>query len=141
MRALGLDLGRKRIGVAISDPTGAFARELQVVMRSSKKEDFATLKGLVEEWEVEEVIVGHPRSLSGERGGEARWVEGYARELEGALGRPVLLWDERFSTVQAESEVREAGRRVRREELHARAAAIILQDYLDTRRETGRRCG
>ena len=118
--------------MAISDPMGLFARELQVIMRSSKEGDFAALKELVQEWKVGRVIVGYPRSLSGERGGEARWVERYAQELEGALGLPVVLWDEWLSTVQAEREVRESGRRVRRKELHARAAAIILQDYLDS---------
>ncbi len=140
MRTLGLDLGRKRIGVAISDPTGVLARELQVIVRTSKQGDLTTLKDLVQEWKVGRVIVGHPRRLSGERGREARWVERYAQELEEALGLPVVLWDEWLSTVQAERELRESGRRVRRKELHARAAAIILQDYLDAKRAEEQGC-
>ena len=140
MRTLGLDLGRRRIGVAISDPTGAFARELQVIVRTSKQGDLASLKDLVHQWKVGRVIVGHPRKLNGERGAEARWAERYAKELEEALGLPVVLWDEWLSTVQAEREFRDGGRRVKRKELHARAAAIILQDYLDAKRAGEQGC-
>lgn len=137
MRILGLDLGRKRIGVAISDPLGAFARELCTLERTSKGKVFSALKELVREWQVGLVVAGLPRKLSGEKGDEARWAESFARELEEALAVPVAVWDERLSTVQAARELKAGGRRTARQDLDARAAAVMLQSYLDAKRWEG----
>lgn len=135
MRILTLDVGDKRIGVAISDPSQVLARSLKVIQRGSRQEDFAAVACLVEEYEVERVVVGYPRSLDGTVGEQAEKVERYATGLAKALTVPVLLWDERFSTVSAESLMREAGLRgkKKRERVDAVAAAVILQDYLDSR--------
>jgi putative Holliday junction resolvase len=134
MRVLALDVGDKRIGVAISDPSQVLARSLKVIQRGSRREDFAAVVRLVEEHEVERVVVGYPRSLDGTVGEQAEKVERYAAGLAKALDVPVLLWDERFSTVSAERLMREAGLRGRkkRARVDAVAAAVILQDYLDS---------
>ena len=134
MRVLALDVGEKRIGVAISDLSQTLARSLQVIQRSSRQEDFAAVARLTEEYEVEKVVVGYPRSLDGMAGAQARRVERYAADLAKALTVPVLLWDERFSTVSAERLMRQAGLGgdKRRERVDAVAAAVILQDYLDS---------
>ncbi len=135
MRVLALDVGDKRIGVAISDPSQVLARSLQVIQRGSGQENFAAVTRLVKEYEVERVVVGYPRSLDGTAGEQADKVERYAAGLAESLTVPVLLWDERFSTVSAERLMREAGLRgkKKRERVDAVAAAVILQDYLDSR--------
>jgi len=135
MRILALDVGDKRIGVAISDPSQLLARSLKVIQRGSRQEDFAAVARLVEEYEVERVVVGYPRSLDGTVGEQADKVERYAAGLAKAMDVPLVLWDERFSTVSAERLMREAGSRgkKRREWVDAVAAAVILQDYLDSR--------
>jgi len=139
MRILALDVGEKRIGVAISDLSQSLARSLKVIQRGSRQEDFAAVARLVEEHEVEKVVVGYPRSLNGMAGAQAERVERYAVGLAESLTVPVLLWDERFSTVSAERLMREAGLRSKkkRERIDAVAAAVILQDYLDSRQFAG----
>jgi putative Holliday junction resolvase len=134
MRVLALDVGDKRIGVAISDPSQVLARSLKVIERGSRQQDFVAVARLVEKYEVEKVVVGYPRSLDGTVGEQAEKVERYAAGLAESLTVPVLLWDERLSTVSAERLMREAGLRgkKKRERVDAVAAAVILQDYLDS---------
>lgn len=138
MRVLALDVGDKRIGVAISDPSQVLARSLKVIQRS-RQQDFAAVARLVEKYEVERVVVGYPRSLDGAVGEQAKKVERYVASLAEALTVPVLLWDERLSTVSAERLMREAGLRGKKkwERVDAVAAAVILQDYLDSRQFAG----
>jgi len=133
MRVLALDVGDKRIGVAISDPSQTLARGLAIIERTSCQEDCAAVGGLVQQYEVETVIVGYPRSLNGTTGQQARKVEQFVASLAAVLTVPVLLWDERLSTVSAERLMREAGLRgkKKRERLDTAAATVILQDYLD----------
>jgi len=134
VRVLALDIGQRRIGVAVSDPSGTLARSLTVVRRASRREDFAAIAELVREWEVGRVVVGHPRSLDGTVGRQARQVERYAHALADVLDVPVALWDERYSTVEAERLMVEAGRKPSRDRhwIDAVAAAVILQDYLES---------
>ncbi len=134
MRVLALDIGDRRIGIAVSDPTGLIARPLRVLERRSKKEDFAVLASLVSEYGVERVIVGRPLTLRGEVGPQARRVEAYARALAEALPVPVELWDERYTTVAAQEileTVRRPGRRRPRGDVDAVAAAVLLQGFLE----------
>jgi putative Holliday junction resolvase len=140
MRVLALDVGDKRIGVAISDPTQTLARSLGVIERASCQKDFAAIAGLVEQYEVETVVVGYPRSLDGTTGQQAQKVEqfviGLAEVLSSAKDHvPVLVRDERLSTVSAQRLMKEAGLpgKKKRERLDAAAAAVILQDYLDSK--------
>lgn len=132
MRVLALDLGERRIGVAVSDPTGTVARPVGVVERKSRAEDFATIARLVAEYGAERVIVGRPLTLRGEVGPQARWVEDYTRALAETLPVPVELWDERYTTATAEEILRTARPRKKRGDVDAVAAAVILQGYLET---------
>jgi len=134
MRVLALDVGKKRIGVAISDLSQTLARSLEVIQVGSRQEGFVAVGRLIEEYGVEKVVVGYPRSLDGTAGAQAERVEHYAADLAKALTVPVLLWDERFSTVSAERLMKEAGLRgeKKQERVDAVAAAVILQDYLDS---------
>jgi putative Holliday junction resolvase len=138
MRVMALDVGHKRIGVALSDPGQVLASSLQVIKRKGQQRDLATVIQLVRQHEVGRIIVGYPRSLNGTVGQQAKVVERYVAVLEkklrdSSLDVPVILWDERFSTVVADRLMAEAGRksRERRERIDAVAAAVILQDYLD----------
>ena len=137
MRILGLDVGERRVGVAISDPTGSVARPAQTLVRSSREEDFAAIAAIVVEHNVELVVVGLPLSRDGTQGPQARRVARYAEALAARLPVRVVSWDERFTTVAAEGIVRESrGKKERRRtrttgEVDAIAAAVILQSYLD----------
>ncbi len=130
-RWLGLDVGDRRIGVAICDETQTLARPLLTLHRTSKKEDFAKIAALCREHAVEKVIVGLPRTLRGEEGPQARRVRRYAAELQAALELPLEFWDERFSTVEAHDLMAAAGRKLSsKAEIDAIAASVILQEYL-----------
>jgi len=129
-RLLGLDVGEKRIGVAVCDETQTLARPLLTLKRASKKEDFARLAALCREHAIEKVIVGLPKTLRGEEGPQAQRVRRYAIELQAALNLPIDFWDERFSTAEARDLI--IGHALtRKNEIDAIAAAVILQDYLD----------
>lgn len=133
MRVMALDFGERRIGVAISDPTGTLATPHTVIRRRSKVEDFAAVAHLVAELEAERVVVGLPLSLNGEIGPQARRVMRYTQALKQTLDVPVELFDERYSTVTADELLTESGRK-RRVPIDAAAAAVILQDYLESQR-------
>ena len=129
MRILALDVGERRIGVAVSDPTGTLATPHSVIRRRSKAEDFAAVARLAAELGAERVMVGLPLSLDGSVGPQARRVTRYAQALARTLSVPVELYDERYSTVTADELLAEGGRK-RRTPIDAAAAAVILQDYL-----------
>jgi putative Holliday junction resolvase len=135
-RMLALDIGDRRIGVAVSEETGTLARPLVTITRASKREDFERIARLAAEYKVERVVAGYPRSLSGEAGPQAQRVRRYVEALAVTLPVPVELWDERYTTVEATERLTDARRRRPRErgQLDAVAAAIILQDYLDAHR-------
>lgn len=138
MRVLALDVGERRVGIAISDPTGTLARPLQTLVRSSREDDFAAIAALVAEHDVELVVVGRPLSLDGTEGPQARQVAHYAKALAARLSVPLVSWDERFTTVAAgeilrQSRTKKQRRRARTTgEVDAIAAAVILQSYLDS---------
>jgi putative Holliday junction resolvase len=136
MRLIGLDVGEARIGVAVSDPTGTLASARTVLARRPEGAALQALQRLVEEEEAAAIIVGLPRSLSGELHGQAALVQDFAERLRQEIAVPVHFWDERLSTVAAEREMRASGakRDKRRAMLDAVAAAIILQGYLDASR-------
>ena len=142
MRALGLDLGSKRIGVAVSDSDGRIATPIEVVHRTGDRQgEHSALADLAEEWEVEVVVVGIPYSLDGSTGPMAQAMAAEAVELERVLGArsrvPVETYDERLTTVTAERTLREQDLRApeRRKVVDMVAAAVMLQAWLDARRE------
>ncbi len=135
-RVLGLDLGDVRIGVAISDPDRRLALPLGTVHVGRPPGELKAIAGLVADNGVALVVVGHPRSLSGAAGPQARHAEEFAGALRGVLEIPVELQDERLSTVEADRALRDAGAtpRERRRAVDAAAAVVILQAWLDARR-------
>ncbi len=134
-RALGIDLGERRIGVAVSDSKGRLATPLTVIKRTgSQNRDHQKIAELVDEYEAEVVIVGLPLSLDGGTGPAALGAEREARELESVLGVPVLTHDERLTTVIADRVLAESGLsgKARRRRVDMVAASIILQGWLDS---------
>jgi len=137
MRILALDLGERRTGVALSDSLGWLATPLTVLQSRSREAELAAVVDLVRGHQVEQIVVGYPRSLDGSVGPQARRVDQYVVRLHARLPDvPVILWDERLSTAQAERLVHETGRRVQRERIDAAAAAVILQSYLDAQKSS-----
>ena len=138
---MALDVGERRIGVAVGDESGTIATPLGTVKRG--RDEVAEIGRLIEEWAVDRLVVGLPTGLSGREGPQAARVRAYVADLEAALepGLPIDYWDERLTTAIAERSLIEAGvrRARRRDRVDAVAAAVILQGYLDAkrRRETG----
>jgi len=136
MRLIGLDVGEVRIGVAVSDPDGILASPREVLARRPEVQAFKAIARLVAEEEAKAIIVGLPRSLSGELHGQAALVQVFVELLRKEVTVPIHYWDERLSTVAAARQMRAAGakRERRRAMIDSVAAAIILQSYLDARR-------
>lgn len=135
-RIMALDVGRKTIGVAVSDPLGWTGQGVGVIRRKGREHDLAEVGRLVREWDVSELVVGLPLSLDGSHGPQAKLVAAFARELAGATGLPVHLHDERLTTREAERLLvgADLSRRRRRQVIDKTAAVLILQSYLDARR-------
>jgi putative Holliday junction resolvase len=136
VRALGLDLGSKRIGVAVSDRSGTIATPLLVLARSRRRDDdHRRIAELVVEEEAEVVVVGLPLSLSGEAGPAARAAIAEADQIATVVGVPVETYDERLTTVTADRALMEARMRAeaRRRLVDKVAAAVMLQSWLDAR--------
>ena len=136
-RLLGLDVGDRRVGVAVSDPTGTLASPLTALERRSTKRDVAAVLELARQQEAEGIVVGIPVSLDGALHAQARRTQSFFTALYAASFLPLATWDERFSTDEAERMLRESGVEPSRERgrVDAAAAAIILQGYLDAHRE------
>ncbi|MFX4263203.1 Holliday junction resolvase RuvX [Pelotomaculum propionicicum] len=134
MRVLGLDLGDKRIGVALSDPMGWTAQGLDVITGGGgSKGDIRRIREIALKHEVEKVVVGLPLNMDGSTGPRAEKARDFAGRLARALDLPVELWDERLTTVEAERLLIEADmkRNKRRQVIDKMAAVLILQNYLD----------
>ena len=129
-RLLALDIGDRRIGVAISDESQRLARPLTTIARASKREDFESIAKLIAAHDVERLIVGLPRTLQGDEGAQAARVRRYAEALSAAIGAPIAFQDERYTSLEAEERLAASPRR-KRAGVDAAAAAIILQDYLN----------
>ena len=136
MRLLALDVGDRRIGVAISDSLGILASPLATIRRRSEERDMRAVLDLADEREAGGIVVGMPLSLSGERGPQARRVERFRDALAARTRLPVAEHDERYSTAEAERLLRETGADPSKDRarLDAAAAAVILQAYLDANR-------
>ena len=137
MRNLGLDLGDKRTGVAISDPQGVFAIPMTVIADKDEDATINDIVRLIEQNKVECVVLGLPYSLDGTLGRQANKVKIFADKLSQAINLDIQLWDERFSTTAANRLMIEAGTKRKKKKQHrdAVAAAIILQGYLDSLRD------
>lgn len=133
MRILGLDMGDKTIGVAVSDEMGWTAQGLKTLIRKGFNEELSSIKEIIEEYGVKEILVGLPKNMNGSIGPQGKKVITFVERLKTALSLPVLLWDERLSTVRAEKVLLEAdmSRKKRKGLKDKLAAQFILQGYLD----------
>jgi putative Holliday junction resolvase len=132
-RILALDIGDKRIGVAISDESHLLARPLTTITRTSKREDFAKIARLIAEQGVERLIVGRPWTRRGEEGHQAQRVRRYVEALSEVVRVSIEFQDERYTSLEAEEKLGVKRRPRAKGEIDAAAAAIILQDYLNQR--------
>lgn len=134
--ALGLDVGRKRIGVAGCDGTGLIATGLTTIERTAFQQDLAQLGQLVQDRQVQVLVIGLPYSMNGTLGFQAREVQKLARRLSSALDLPLEYVDERLTSFQAEQLMRAQGLSPSRHKalIDRKAAALILQQWLDQRR-------
>ena len=135
MRVMALDVGDRKIGVAISDALLLTAQVRPTLRRKDLTSDMNILRRLVEENEVHEIVVGNPLHMSGKESQQGEKVARFADELRKAVNVPVVFWDERLTSFAAEQHLEEMGLnwRQRREHIDKIAAMIILQNYLDSR--------
>ena len=133
-RILALDLGKRRIGLAISDPLGITAQGLPNLERTNKRSDFAALEELIREREVGLILMGNPINMRGTEGRQSGWVREFAEQLERRTKLPVKLWDERLTSVEAGRVLRASGISIekRAAAVDRLSAVILLQSYLDS---------
>jgi len=132
---MGLDVGRRRIGVAASDPTGFLASGVEVIPRTSFQKDVEAVRSLAESLGAEQIVVGHPLSMSGEAGPQAEETERFVEALRTRVSVPVVLWDERLSTLEADRRMQEAGgsgRKTRQRVDVARGISTLQRYRADT---------
>ena len=136
---MALDLGEKRIGVALTDQNRLIAAAHSVFPRTSRKADFAHISQLAEEQDVSLIVVGLPLQLDGAEGPMAQWARDYGRDLCQGIGIPVVFWDESLTSVAAEQAMQDQGinRKKGKKKIDAVAAALILQSYLEGIRDEG----
>jgi putative Holliday junction resolvase len=134
-RIMALDVGKARIGVALSDPLGYTAQPLLTIWRKGRGEDLRSLMRLIRKHEVTEIVIGNPLHMSGDVSPWAAKVKEFAGEIRERSGLPVHLWDERLSSVAAHEILDEAGhdRRDRKRIIDQVAAVVILRDWMQAR--------
>lgn len=136
MRLMGLDYGSKTVGVAVSDPLGLTAQGIETVWRKQEnklRQTLARLEELIEEYQVERIVLGYPKNMNNTIGERAVKSLEFKEKLEIRTGLPVVMWDERLTTAEAERTLMETGvrRENRKQYLDQMAAVLILQGYLD----------
>lgn len=139
MRLMGLDVGDKRIGVAISDPLGITAQGISTVIRQEgSSRDIDEIKRLINEYQVEKIVIGLPKNMNNTIGSRGEKVMEYARTIEKKCSRPVVFFDERLTTVAAEKMLIEAdvSRKKRKGVVDKIAAVYILQSYMENQRNS-----
>ena len=137
MRVLGLDYGSKTVGVAVSDPLGLTAQGVEIIRRKSEnkqRQTLARIEELIEQYQVETIVLGFPKHMNNTVGDRAEKSLAFAEMLKRRTGLPVVMWDERLTTVEAIRTLMEAGvrRENRKEYVDELAAVFILQGYLDS---------
>jgi putative holliday junction resolvase len=138
-RLMGLDVGDRRIGVAVSDDLGIRAQPILTLTRQNRRQDLRSLARLLRKQGCSEIIVGNPLYMSGDLSPQAIKAQSFAQALREETGVPVHLWDERLSTTEAHRHLDLAGRKpgARRAVIDQLAAVLILQSFLDARRANG----
>ena len=136
-RILALDVGTKRIGIAVSDEMELTAQGVDVLTRAGRSKDFARMRKIIENYSPHLLVVGIPLNMDGTSGESARQALAFANSLKDEFGIPVETWDERLTTVSSERILLEAdvSRQKRKKVIDKIAATLILQSFLDSRRE------
>jgi putative Holliday junction resolvase len=131
-RILALDVGKKRIGLAVSDPLGVTAQGIETLQRTRIRGDLAQLKQVCERFEVETLLIGKPLHMSGEESRQSEYTREFAGRLSDYLHLPVIFWDERLTSVEAERVLREGGASLeqRKASVDRMAAVLLLESYL-----------
>jgi len=131
-RILALDVGKKRIGLAVSDELGWTAQGLETFQRTRIREDLARLKELADHWNIHTLLVGQPLHMSGEPSRQSEYTREFADRLKEHLSLPVIFWDERLTSVEAERVLRESGASLekRKKAVDRLAAVLLLESYL-----------
>jgi putative holliday junction resolvase len=136
-RILALDVGSRRIGLAVSDALGITAQPLETLTRTNKRADWAELKKIINHHQVTEIVVGNPLNMSGEPGSQAEKIAAFAEELRSRFSLPVHLWDERLTSAEAHRVLDDAGhskdRIARKGKVDRIAAVLILQSFMQSR--------
>jgi len=134
-RVLGLDVGARRIGVAVSDPLWITAQGLETIHRRNKRKDFEQLAHVIREYEVSEIVVGYPLRLSGAEGTQSEKMQLFAEDLRKHFKLPVHLWDERLTSSQAHRILKEAEISIekRGKAVDRMAAMLILQSWMESK--------
>lgn len=134
-RILGLDVGSRRIGIAVSDPLGVTAQGLPTLQRQNKRLDFHALGDVIREYGISEIVVGFPLRMSGEQGVQAEKMQRFADDVRERFGLPVHLWDERLTSAEANRLLRETEMSIRRrgQVVDQMAAVLILQSWMEAR--------
>lgn len=134
MRILGLDIGDRTIGVAVSDPLGITAQGITTIRRKNKDEDIKQLKSICDEYSVETIVSGLPKNMNGTLGPQSEKVLKFCEVIKEKIGLPIKMWDERLTTVAAHRAMLEAdlSRNKRKKIVDKMAAIYILQGYLDS---------
>jgi putative Holliday junction resolvase len=132
-RILGLDVGLRRIGIAISDPLGITAQGLETLHRKNKKFDFSWLHRVIRDYEVKEIVVGLPLRMSGAEGAQAEKIQAFADDLRKHFKLPVHLWDERLTSAEANRLLRQTDLSIekRGQAVDRMAAILILQSWME----------
>lgn len=136
MRIMGLDIGTHTIGVAVSDELGITAQGIKTIIRKSKEEDFKEITTIIRQFEICKIVVGLPKNMNGTLGKQAEMVFRWIKAFRDKIHLPAVTWDERLSTIGASKVLLEAdlSRRKRKKVIDKLAAVLILQGYLDRRR-------
>jgi putative Holliday junction resolvase len=134
-RVLGLDVGSKTIGMAVSDPLGITAQGLSTLRRKNKRLDLGALEEIIRKYEVSEIVVGYPLRMSGAQGTQSEKMVRFAEDLNKHFGLPVHLWDERLTSAEANRVLRESEMSIKRrgEVVDQLAAVLILQSWMEAK--------
>ena len=134
-RILALDVGKKRIGLALSDPLGITAQGLETLQRTRIREDLRALKQLIDERDVQTIVVGNPIHMSGDDSWQSAYTQEFAERMREFVHLPVVLWDERLTTAEAERALRAGGASLdqRKKAVDRMAAVLLLTSYLEHR--------
>lgn len=136
-RILALDVGKKRIGLAVSDELAITAQGVETLQRTRVRDDLAALKDIAARWNVQTLLVGKPLHMSGDESRQSEYTREFADRLHQHLELPVVFWDERLTSVEAERMLRQTGASLdqRKKAVDRLAAVLLLESYLEYKRQ------